>query len=333
MRVVVTGAAGMIGSNLVHGLNAIGIDDVIARRRPDRRPQVPQPARRPTQRLLRPARLLRPLRARRARPIDCGVPRGRLLRHDGARRPVHARPQLPLLEGPARRLPGAGHAPALRLLGGHLRRQRRVPRGARVRAAAQRLRLVEAAVRQRRAARAAGSEDAGRRLSLLQRLRAARAAQGPDGVGGLPPVQRSGRQTGRVKLFGEYGGYGPGEQRARLRLRRATWSRSTSGSSSIPRRAASSTSAPAGRSRSTTSPSPSSTPAARAARRDRRCRSTALVAHGVIEYIDFPQALVGKYQCFTEADLGAAARRRLRACLRRRRDRRRGVRRLAAAQA
>ena len=30
MKVVVTGAAGMIGSNIVHGLNAIGIDDVIA---------------------------------------------------------------------------------------------------------------------------------------------------------------------------------------------------------------------------------------------------------------------------------------------------------------
>jgi ADP-L-glycero-D-manno-heptose 6-epimerase len=30
VRVVVTGAAGMIGSNLVHGLNALGIDDVIA---------------------------------------------------------------------------------------------------------------------------------------------------------------------------------------------------------------------------------------------------------------------------------------------------------------
>ena len=30
MRVAVTGAAGMIGANLVHGLNAIGIDDVIA---------------------------------------------------------------------------------------------------------------------------------------------------------------------------------------------------------------------------------------------------------------------------------------------------------------
>jgi hypothetical protein len=30
MKVVVTGAAGMVGSNLVHGLNAVGIDDVIA---------------------------------------------------------------------------------------------------------------------------------------------------------------------------------------------------------------------------------------------------------------------------------------------------------------
>ena len=30
MKVVVTGAAGMIGSNLVRGLNAIGVDDLIA---------------------------------------------------------------------------------------------------------------------------------------------------------------------------------------------------------------------------------------------------------------------------------------------------------------
>ena len=30
MKIVVTGAAGMIGSNIVHGLNALGIDDVIA---------------------------------------------------------------------------------------------------------------------------------------------------------------------------------------------------------------------------------------------------------------------------------------------------------------
>ena len=30
MRVVVTGAAGMIGANLLRGLNAIGIDDIVA---------------------------------------------------------------------------------------------------------------------------------------------------------------------------------------------------------------------------------------------------------------------------------------------------------------
>ncbi len=30
MKVIVTGAAGMIGSNLVHGLNAMGIDDIVA---------------------------------------------------------------------------------------------------------------------------------------------------------------------------------------------------------------------------------------------------------------------------------------------------------------
>ena len=59
----------------------------------------------------------------------------------------------------------------------------------RVRAAAQRLRLLEAAVRQRRAPHAADGDDAGRRLSLLQRLRPARAAQGADGVGRLPPLQ------------------------------------------------------------------------------------------------------------------------------------------------
>ena len=30
MRVVVTGAAGMIGANMLRGLNAIGVDDILA---------------------------------------------------------------------------------------------------------------------------------------------------------------------------------------------------------------------------------------------------------------------------------------------------------------
>ena len=47
----------------------------------------------------------------------------------------------------------------------------------------------------------------------------------------------------------------------------------------------------------------SSTPAAPSAAR-RRCRSPRWSTPGSVEYIDFPPALVGKYQCFTEADLG-----------------------------
>ena len=68
MRVVVTGAAGMIGANLVHGLNAIGIDDVIAVDDLSDGAKYRNLRRRVDQRLLRPARLLRALRARRARP-------------------------------------------------------------------------------------------------------------------------------------------------------------------------------------------------------------------------------------------------------------------------
>ena len=83
-----------------------------------------------------------------------------------------------------------------------------------------------------------------------------------------------------------------------------TSSRSTCGSSPIPRRAASSTSAAAGPSPSTTSPRRSSTRRAPSAAK-RRCRWPRSSPPGTIEYIDFPAALVGKYQCFTEADLGS----------------------------
>ncbi len=67
MRVVVTGAAGMIGSNLVHGLNAIGVDDVIAVDDLSDGAKFKNLVGATHQRLLRPARLLRPLRRRRAR--------------------------------------------------------------------------------------------------------------------------------------------------------------------------------------------------------------------------------------------------------------------------
>ena len=44
--------------------------------------------------------------------------------------------------------------------------------------------------------------------------------------------------------------------------------------------------------------------AARAERGEAPQSLAEIVAAGKIEYIDFPAALVGKYQCFTQADLG-----------------------------
>ena len=44
--------------------------------------------------------------------------------------------------------------------------------------------------------------------------------------------------------------------------------------------------------------------AARAERGEAPLSLVEIVAAGKIEYIDFPAALVGKYQCFTEANLG-----------------------------
>jgi ADP-L-glycero-D-manno-heptose 6-epimerase len=141
---------------------------------------------------------------------------------------------------------------------------------------------------------------AGGGLPLLQRLRPARAAQGPHGLGGLPPLQPVPRDR-QVKLFGEYGGYGPGEQTRDFVfvddvVAVNLWFLQN------PSRAASSTSAPAARSRSTTSRWPRSTPRARCSGEPALPLSE-LVAQGLVEYIEFPHALVGKYQCFTQADL------------------------------
>ena len=50
--------------------------------------------------------------------------------------------------------------------------------------------------------------------------------------------------------------------------------------------------------------------------------AAAAAAQGLIEYIPFPDALRGKYQCYTQADLDGPARSRLRPCVRRCPDRR-----------
>ena len=50
-------------------------------------------------------------------------------------------------------------------------------------------------------------------LPLLQRVRPARAAQGPHGVGGASTSSASTARDGRVRLFEGSGGYAAGEQR------------------------------------------------------------------------------------------------------------------------
>ena len=290
----------MIGSNLVTGLNAVGIDDIDRRRRPDRRRQVPQPAGADDQRLLRPRDFYDALRARRARQGRRGVPRRRLLRHDGARRPLHDGHQLPLLEDAARRLPGAGHAAAVRVVGGDLRRLAR--RSARSPSSSGR--STSTATRsccsttscgaccrraQRRRSRAfATSTSTARASSTRAAWRRSRST-----------TSTSSATTGKVKLFGEYGGYGAGRADARLRLRR----RRGRGQPVVPR-------APrgerhlqprhaAGRSRSTTSRAATVNAVRALTRRAAAGARASCVQQGLIEYIAFPEALVGKYQCFT----------------------------------
>jgi ADP-L-glycero-D-manno-heptose 6-epimerase len=107
------------------------------------------------------------------------------------------------------------------------------------------------------------------------------------------------REHGKVKLFGDYGGYGPGEQMRDFVFvddvvavnlwffdhpdRSGIFNLGTGRAQPFNDVAAAVVSALGG------------TP----------LDATAAAQRGLIEYIPFPPALQGKYQCFTQADLGA----------------------------
>ncbi len=109
------------------------------------------------------------------------------------------------------------------------------------------------------------------------------------------------RERGTVRLFGEYGGYGPGEQTRdfvyvddvvavnlwflRHPERSGVFNVGT------------------GRSQPFNDVAHSTINATRALRNEPALTLEQQVAQGLIEYIPFPEALVGKYQCHTEADL------------------------------
>jgi len=109
------------------------------------------------------------------------------------------------------------------------------------------------------------------------------------------------RERGVVELFGEYGGYGPGEQRrdfvsvddvvaVKLWFLQNPQARGIFNLGS-------------GRAQEFNDVAVASLNAIRQLRGEDAQPLSSLVQQKLIKYVDFPQALVGKYQCYTQADL------------------------------
>ena len=109
------------------------------------------------------------------------------------------------------------------------------------------------------------------------------------------------RATGRVKLFSEYGGYAAGEQRRDFVavsdvVAVNLWFLEHPEANGI-------FNLGSGRAQPFNDVAAAVVNACRAAEGAAGLPLESLVQSGIIEYVDFPAALVGKYQCFTEADL------------------------------
>jgi ADP-L-glycero-D-manno-heptose 6-epimerase len=108
---------------------------------------------------------------------------------------------------------------------------------------------------------------------------------------------------GRVKLFGEYGGYAAGEQ-----MRDFVYVDDVVAVNlwffDHPQRSGL-FNLGSGRAQPFNDVACAVVNSARAAQGMSHLDLSAMVAQGLIEYIPFPDALRGKYQCFTQADLGA----------------------------
>jgi ADP-L-glycero-D-manno-heptose 6-epimerase len=109
------------------------------------------------------------------------------------------------------------------------------------------------------------------------------------------------RDTGRVKLFGEYGGYAPGEQSRDFVfvddvVAVNLWFLQNPQASGI-------FNLGSGRAQPFNDVAASTINAARALKSEPALPLAELARQGLIEYVPFPEALVGKYQCFTQADL------------------------------
>jgi ADP-L-glycero-D-manno-heptose 6-epimerase len=111
------------------------------------------------------------------------------------------------------------------------------------------------------------------------------------------------RAEGRVRLFGAYGGYGPGEQvRDFIHVDDVVavnlWFLAHGGAGGV-------FNVGTGRAQPFNDVARAVVNAWRVRAGEAALSLEQLVAQRLVEYIDFPDALVGKYQCFTQADLTA----------------------------
>ncbi len=109
------------------------------------------------------------------------------------------------------------------------------------------------------------------------------------------------REHGKVKLFGEYGGYGPGMQSRDFVfvddvVAVNLWFLQNPGQSGI-------FNLGSGRAQPFNDVAVATVNAARTLKGEAALPLAELVSRALVEYIPFPEALVGKYQCFTQADL------------------------------
>jgi len=109
------------------------------------------------------------------------------------------------------------------------------------------------------------------------------------------------RETGKVKLFGEYGGYGPGAQSRDFVfvddvVAVNLWFLQHPEQSGI-------FNLGSGRAQPFNDVAVAAVNTARLLKGEAALPLVELLRLGLVEYIPFPDALVGKYQCFTQADL------------------------------
>ncbi len=300
MKVVVTGAAGMIGSNLVHGLNAIGIDDVIA---------VDDLTDGPKYRNLLDAQISdyfdrSDFYARFARREFGKVD---VVFHEGACSDTmehNGRYMLDTNYRCSKDLLDACQAQGTRLLyassaatyGGSesFREEPEFERPLNVYGYSKL--LFDNVVR--RMLPSAGAQVAGFRYFNVYGPR-------EQHKGRMASVAfhhfNQFRETGKVKLFGEYGGYAAGEQSRDFVfvddvVAVNLWFLEHPEASGI-------FNLGSGRAQPFNDVALATVNACRALQGEPALPLAELVARGLVEYIDFPEALVGKYQCFTQADL------------------------------